>query len=72
MKKLIPLCLILTACAHKPIIIQPCVTEIPAEPPYVSDQLTGDAREDVKILAGSAIRLRAWGDEMRRLLEACR
>lgn len=42
-----------------------------AEPPKVSDKLTGKADEDVKTIAGSAIRLRAWGRGMLGILEGC-
>lgn len=42
-----------------------------AEPPKVHDKLTRKADEDVKIVAGSAIRLRAWGLGMLGVLEGC-
>lgn len=46
--------------------------QLPAEPPKVHSQLTGDASKDVSILAGSAIRLRAWGEGLNTILEGCR
>jgi hypothetical protein len=38
----------------------------------VKDKLTGDASKDVGVLAGSAIRLRAWGEGLQSILEGCR
>ena len=45
--------------------------QIPAEPETVADQLTGQAASDTLILAESALRLRAWGRELRGYLVAC-
>jgi hypothetical protein len=45
---------------------------LPAEPPKVGPKLTGRADEDTRILAGSAIRLRAWGRGLADILEHCR
>lgn len=42
-----------------------------AEPPKVGDKLTGKADEDVRVVAGSAIRLRAWGRGMLGVLDGC-
>lgn len=42
-----------------------------AEPPKVADQLTGRADEDTRTLAGSAIRLRAWGQGLLGVVEGC-
>jgi hypothetical protein len=50
----------------------PSGTQLPAEPPKVHDQLTGHADKDAGILAGSAIRLRAWGQALNHILEGCR
>jgi hypothetical protein len=50
----------------------PSGTQLPAEPPKVHDQLTGQADKDAGILAGSAIRLRAWGQALNHILEGCR
>lgn len=69
--------LLLAACANKPpVSIVPvatsCVTgDLPAEPPKVSGELTGDAGRDAGIIAGSALTLRAWGRTLYRMLEAC-
>lgn len=51
----------------------PCVTgDIPDEPPRVQPELTGDSGLDIGIISGSAIQLRAWGQALRGMLEACR
>lgn len=70
----------LAACSHaqppQPVLIPTpvsCVTgDIPDEPPRISDQLTGDSGVDIGLIAGSAIQLRAWGQALRGMLEACR
>jgi ABC-type uncharacterized transport system auxiliary subunit len=52
-----------------------CLThdqQLPAEPPKVHSQLTGHADSDIGIIAGSAIRLRAWGTGLQTILEGCR
>jgi hypothetical protein len=52
-----------------------CLTHdqaLPAEPEKVGPQLTGRADEDLRIVAGSAIRLRAWGEGLQQVLEGCR
>jgi predicted small secreted protein len=46
--------------------------QLPAEPPKIADRLTGRADEDIKIVAGSAVRLRAYGQGLRTILEGCR
>lgn len=48
----------------------PCVNleDVPAEPPLIGDQLTGDARHDLIIIAPSALELRRWGRELRALI----
>lgn len=48
----------------------PCVEEsaVPAEPPQVGDQLTGDAVHDLGIIAPSALELRRWGRSLRALI----
>lgn len=74
--------LLLAGCAHKtPVEVREvpvptpvtCVdpNAIPAEPPHVARRLTGNARRDLEIVAESAKDLRAWGQEMRSLLEKC-
>ena len=66
----------LTGCAHSPrYVTVPCISKdqtLPAEPPKVADRLTGRADEDVKVLGGSAVRLRAWGQGLQGILEGCR
>jgi hypothetical protein len=46
--------------------------QLPAEPPKIADRLTGKADEDIKIIAGSNVRLRAYGQGLRTILEGCR
>lgn len=52
---------------------QPCLPadQIPAEPPRVADQLTGNAAVDLPIVAASALLLRAWGQELAAAHRAC-
>lgn len=68
--------LLLAGCAQTPrITVAYCLTadqQLPPEPPKVRDKLTGDASQDVGVLAGSAIRLRAWGEGLQTILEGCR
>jgi hypothetical protein len=75
------LILALTACsgrtpAPQPILVPTpvhCVTgDIPDEPPRISESLTGDSGVDIGLIAGSAIELRAWGQALRGMVEACR
>ena len=40
-------------------------------PPKVRDQLTGEADKDIRIIAGSAIRLRAYSDGLLTVLGGC-
>lgn len=47
------------------------IDKIPDEPPQVRDRLTGNAADDLPIVAESALRLRAWGREMHAALTAC-
>jgi hypothetical protein len=69
--------LALTGCATTRYITVSCVTRQQyselqrAEPPKVGDKLTGQADSDIRIVAGSAIRLRAWGDGLLGVLEGC-
>lgn len=48
----------------------PCVdpAQVPVEPPQVGDQLNGDARHDLGIVAQSALHLRAWGETLHALI----
>ena len=65
----------LAGCTHT--VVRDCATPEQiqqlrdAEPPKVSDKLTGKADEDVRIIGGSAIRLRAWGRGAIETLEGC-
>jgi hypothetical protein len=38
----------------------------------IHDRLTGKADEDIRPIAGSNLRLRAWGQSLRDILEGCR
>ena len=82
MKRVVPMALLLAGCAHTPPVeirevpvptpvtcVDPAA--IPAEPPRVARRLTGNALRDLEIVAESAQALRAWGQEMRTLLEMC-
>lgn len=78
MKRALPLLLLaLAGCSTTRYVPVKCLTPEQleelrkAEPPKVHDKLTGKADEDVKIVAGSAIRLRAWGLGMLGVLEGC-
>jgi hypothetical protein len=42
-----------------------------AEPPRVGDRLTGQAQDDFKIAAGSALELRAYSHGLLGVLEGC-
>ena len=71
----VALFLCLSACTTTKYVTVPCISKdqaLPAEPPKVADKLTGKADEDVKIIAGSAVRLRAWGQGLHSILEGCR
>lgn len=45
--------------------------DIPKEPAKIGDKLTGDARRDLDLVSGSALRLRAWGNVMAAMLKGC-
>ena len=69
------LALALSGCAHARYIVAPCLTKdqvLPAEPTKVHDRLTGKADHDLPFVAGSALRLRAWGQSLYGILETCR
>jgi hypothetical protein len=71
----IALLAILSACQTTRYVTVPCITKdqaLPAEPERVSDKLTGNAEQDVKTIAGSAVRLRAYAGGLRQILEGCR
>lgn len=67
--------LALSGCAHDRYVTIPCVANdqvLPAEPERVGPKLTGQAQEDFRIVAGSAVELRAWGRGLQGILEGCR
>lgn len=76
MKRALPLLLALSACApHPRFSTIYCVGKdqvLPSEPPKVHDRLTGKADEDLRIVSGSALRLRAWGEGLNGIIEGCR
>ena len=67
----------LSGCQTTRYISTPCLTKEQAaelekaEPPKVADKLTGKADEDIRIIAGSNIRLRAWGGGLMGVLNGC-
>ena len=69
---------VLSGCATTRYVVRDCLTTEQydelrrAEPPKVTDKLTGRADEDIKPIAGSAIRLRSWGHGLLNVLEGCR
>jgi hypothetical protein len=76
-KYLIPLALLLTGCQTTRYVTTPCATPEQveqlrnSEPPKVADKLTGQADEDIRVIAGSAVRLRAWGTGLLGVIEGC-
>ena len=74
-KTVILITLALTGCATTaPVrcVTQEQVDELKRqEPPKVKDRLTGKADEDLRVIGGSAIRLRQWGKGMLGVLEGC-
>jgi len=42
-----------------------------AEPPKVGDKLTGNAQDDLKTIAGSAVRLRTFSDGLLGVIGSC-
>jgi hypothetical protein len=69
------LVMFLAGCQTTRYVQTPCISKdqlLPAEPPKVADKLTGRADEDLKTVAGSAVRLRAWGQGLHSILEGCR
>lgn len=67
----------LSGCTTTRYVTIPCLTKEQlaeresAEPPKVSDKLTGKADEDIRTIAGSAIRLRSWGRSSLDVLRGC-
>jgi hypothetical protein len=80
---MLPIIALVSACSHAEPGIEireipvptpiACVKpeQIPAEPDKVGDQLTGEARHDLSIVAESALALRKYGGQLRALLEGC-
>lgn len=66
----------LTGCATQTRYVSTyCLTHdqaLPAEPERIKSKLTGKADTDIGIVAGSAIRLRAWGEGLQTILNGCR
>ena len=69
--------LALSGCATTRYVSRPCLTaeqydELKrAEPPKIHDKLTGRADEDVKVLGGSAVRLRGYAHGLLNVLGGC-
>ncbi len=74
--------LFLTSCSPTPkpetrYVTIHCVTQEQAnqlkatEPPKVGSQLTGQAQEDLKVVAASAVELRSWGLGLLGVIEGC-
>lgn len=67
----------LSGCATTRYVTTPCLTQQQldelkqAEPPKVGDKLTGRADEDVKVLGGSAVRLRGYAHGLLNVLGGC-
>lgn len=76
MKRLALIALLtLSACQTTRYVQVPCIGKdqvLPSEPEKVGPKLTGRADEDIRTIAGSNIRLRAWGRGLRSILEGCR
>jgi hypothetical protein len=79
MKKLIPLVLLasLSACQTTRYVTVPCLTPEQykkleqSQPEKVHGNLTGEADKDLRIVAGSAVRLRSWGTGLLGVLQGC-
>ena len=71
--------LVLTGCAHTTHLYTTvyCVTPDQyaklkqAEPPKVGSSLTGNAQDDLKTIAGSAVRLRTFSDGLLGVIGSC-
>lgn len=74
---LIALLLCTSACTTTRYVPTPCLTQEQhdelknSEPHKVGDKLTGNAAEDIKPIAGSNVRLRAWGKGLLGVLGGC-
>ena len=69
--------LALSACAPHPVAIVHCVTPEQyqklknAEPPKVGSKLTGQAQDDLKIIAGRTVELQSWGEGLLGVIAGC-
>jgi hypothetical protein len=64
-----------SGCAHTRYVTVSCIAKdqaLPAEPERVGPKLTGQAQVDFRIVAGSAVELRAWGRGLSDILAGCR
>ena len=64
-----------SGCATTRYVATPCIAKdqaLPVEPERVKHRLTGKADEDLRIVSGSALRLRVWGQGLNGILEGCR
>ena len=74
---LIATSLTLCACAHNPGPTTRCLTKEQFEqikrdePPKIADKLSGNAAEDIKPIAGSAVRLRSYARGLVDILGGC-
>ena len=69
-------CLALAGCVTTPKLVTiPCIAKdqvLPSEPPKIHSRLNGAADHDLPIVAGSALRLRAYSQALRGIVESCR
>lgn len=67
----------LSGCATSQTLTAPCISQAEydklaaSEPQKVKSRLTGQGDADSRVLAGSAIELRAWGETMLGTLKIC-
>jgi hypothetical protein len=78
MKHALPLlALCLMGCTTTRFVTVPCLNAEQykkleqSQPEKVHGNLTGEADKDLRIVAGSAVRLRAWGTGMLGVLQGC-
>jgi hypothetical protein len=66
-----------TGCTTTRYVTVPCLTPDQykkleqSQPEKIHGKLTGEADKDLRIVAGSAVRLRAWGTGLLGVLEGC-
>lgn len=67
----------LAGCTTTRVVTMQCLTPAQVQqlrdamPPHIRDSLTGDAQRDLRIIAGSAVRLRGYSEELLGVLETC-